>query len=135
MMLFVLHSSAQTTSVNGKIVDAITREPLPFVNVIFKGTTVGAASDIEGNFAISTNQAVDSIVVSYVGYNKTTKAIKKGVAQQLNVALTQGIDLITVEVRPGENPAWRILRKIIAHKDDNNKEKLESYEYEVYNKV
>ena len=29
---------AQTTKVTGKIVDAVTREPLPFVNIVFKGT-------------------------------------------------------------------------------------------------
>lgn len=126
---------SQTTKVTGKIVDAITREPLPFVNVVFKGTTVGGTSDFEGNFSISTTLRVDSISISYVGYNKLTRAIKIGVEQTLNIGLTQGIDLMTVEVRPGENPAHRILRKIIANKDKNDREKLYAYEYEVYNKV
>jgi len=127
---------SQTTKVSGKIVDAITREPLPFVNVIFKGTTIGAASDIEGNYIISiTGTRVDSISISYVGYNKLSRAIKNGQEQTLNIGLSQGVDLIVVEVRPGENPAHRILRKIIAHKDENDREKLEYYEYEVYNKV
>ena len=126
---------SQTTKVTGKIVDAISREPLPFVNIIFKGTTVGGTSDFEGNFSISTTFRVDSISISYVGYNKLTLAIKRGVEQTLNIGLTQGIDLMTVEVRPGENPAHRILRKIIANKDKNDREKLDAYEYEVYNKV
>ena len=94
---------SQTTKVTGKIVDAISREPLPFVNIIFKGTTVGGTSDFEGNFSISTTLRVDSISISYVGYNKLTLAIKRGVEQTLNIGLTQGIDLMTVEVRPGEN--------------------------------
>lgn len=136
MCLFLFGSmQAQTTKVSGKIVDAISREPLPFVNIIFKGTTVGATSDVEGNYTLSTTLKVDSMVISYVGYNKVTRAIKKGVTQEINIGLTQGVDLITVEVRPGENPAHRILRKIIAHKDQNDREKLDAYEYEVYNKV
>lgn len=135
MQLFSISGFSQTTKVSGKIVDAITREPLPFVNIIFKGTTVGGTTDIEGKFSISTTLHVDSISISYVGYNKLTRAIKKGVVQELNIGLTQGVDLITVEVRPGENPAHRILRKIIANKDKNDREKLDAYEYEVYNKV
>lgn len=126
---------SQTTIVSGKIADAITREPLPFVNIIFKGTNIGGTTDIEGNYTLSTTLKVDSVVISYVGYNKVTKAIKYGAAQNLNIGLSQGIDLVAVEVRPGENPAHRILRKIIANKDNNDRKKLEAYEYEVYNKV
>jgi len=133
-MLAALCSQAQT-KVSGKIVDAITREPLPFVNVIFKGTSTGATTDIEGNYSMSTTQPVDSIIISYVGYNKVTRAIKRDVSQEVNIGLSQGIDLMVVEVRPGENPAHRILRKIIANKDRNDREKLDAYEYELYNKV
>jgi hypothetical protein len=127
-------ASAQTT-VSGKIVDAISREPLPFVNVLFKGTTAGATTDIEGNYSMSTTLKVDSIIISYVGYTKVTRAIKPNVSQTVNIGLSQGIELSVIEVRPGENPAHRILRKIIANKDKNDREELEAYEYEVYNKV
>lgn len=126
---------SQTTKVTGKIVDAVTREPLPFVNVIFKGTNVGGASDIEGYFSISTVLKCDSIIVSYVGYNRLVRKIKYGETQEINIGLTQGIELKAIEVKAGENPAHRILRRIIANKDKNNSEKLEAYEYEVYNKV
>jgi hypothetical protein len=132
---FLCASSQTTTVVKGKIADAITREPLPFVNLIFKGTSVGGTTDIEGNYTMSTTLKVDSIVISYVGYNKVTRVIKPGITQEVNIGLRQGVDLITVEVKAGENPAWRILRKIIANKDRNDREKLVSYEYEVYNKV
>lgn len=135
MLLLSFSAFSQTTKVSGKIVDAVTREPLPFVNIIFKGTTVGGTSDIEGNYTISTTLHVDSISVSYIGYNKLNRAIKKGVDQVVNIGLTQGVDLAVIEIRPGENPAHRILRKIIANKDKNDREKLDAYEYEVYNKV
>lgn len=132
---FADNCSAQTTKVSGKIVDAQTREPLPFVNIIFKGTTIGTTSDVEGNYTMSTTLKVDSLIVSYVGYNKLTRAVKRGLTQIINIGLSQGIDLAAIEVRPGENPAHRILRKIIANKDKNDRKKLDAYEYEVYNKV
>ncbi|MCE3280417.1 MAG: TonB-linked outer membrane protein SusC/RagA family, partial [Bacteroidetes bacterium] len=89
----------------------------------------------EGNYSMSTTQQVDSIIVSYVGYNKVTRVIKPNVTQEINIGLSQGIELKAIEVRPGENPAHRILRKIIANKDKNDREELDAYEYEVYNKV
>ncbi len=134
-MLISVCANAQITKVSGKIADAVTREPLPFVNIIFKGTNVGGTSDIEGNYTLSTTQKVDSIIVSYIGYNKITRAIKYNTTQVFNIGLTQGVELAAIEVKAGENPAHRILRKIIAHKDKNDREKLDAYEYEVYNKV
>ncbi len=136
LLLAVSHNCfAQTTKVSGRIVDAITREPLPFVNVLLKGTKSGANSDFEGNYTVSTTDKCDSIIVSYVGYNRITRAVKHGISQEINLGLTQGVELAMIEIRPGENPAHRILRKIIAHKDKNNSEKLSAYEYELYNKI
>jgi hypothetical protein len=135
LFVFTAFTAKAQTKVSGKIVDAVTREPLPFVNILFKGTTVGASTDIEGNYTMSTAQPVDSIIISYVGYNKVTRVIKPNVTQEVNIGLSQGVELMVVEVKAGENPAHRILRKIIANKDKNDREKLDAYEYEVYNKV
>jgi len=38
------------TKVSGNIYDDETGEALAFVNVIFKGTSVGTASDLDGSF-------------------------------------------------------------------------------------
>ena len=53
--------SQATTKVSGKVVDAQTREPLPFVNIIFKGTTVGVTTDVEGFYSMSTTLKVDDL--------------------------------------------------------------------------
>ena len=42
----------QTGKIVGKVYDASTKEPLPGANVIIEGTTMGAASDVNGNFLI-----------------------------------------------------------------------------------
>jgi len=38
--------------VAGRITDALSGEALPFVNVIIMGTTLGAATDIDGYYSI-----------------------------------------------------------------------------------
>ena len=45
--------SQGTGSITGKVVDQITNESLPGVNIVISGTTRGASTDINGEFSIS----------------------------------------------------------------------------------
>jgi len=40
--------NAQVTKIMGTVTNAATGEPIPFVNIYFEGTTIGATSDFEG---------------------------------------------------------------------------------------
>jgi len=64
-------------SIEGKIVDKATGEPLPEANVIIKGTLLGAAAGMEGKYSIS-NVLVGSyrIVATMMGYRAVTKEVK-----------------------------------------------------------
>ena len=133
---FSIFSFSQNYTISGKVFDTESKEPLPFVPVLIKGTTVGATTDFDGNYLISTSKMGDSIVASYVGYKKLTRAIKRGENQIINMPMVlEGVNLLEVVVKPGENPAHRIIRNVIAHKQYNNKRKLDAYQYETYNKV
>jgi TonB-dependent starch-binding outer membrane protein SusC len=63
-------------TVSGKITDASTHEPLPGVNVIAKGTTIGTVSDNDGKFSLEVNEA-DVLVFSFIGF-KTIEASLNG---------------------------------------------------------
>lgn len=129
-------SFSQNYTITGKVFDSETKEPLPFVPVLIKGTTVGSTTDFDGNYSITTTKLGDSIVASYVGYKKLTRAIKRGENQTINMPMVlEGVNLLEVVIKPGENPAHRIIRNVIAHKQYNNKRKLDAYQYETYNKV
>ncbi len=122
----------------GKVFDAVTGETLPYVNISFKGTKIGTTSDIDGNFEISTYYATDSLTASFVGFLPTTKAVVKDQEQTIDFPMRAGINLKEVEIKAdkdAENPAHPIIRKVIANKAINDREKLQSYSYEVYNKV
>jgi len=129
--------SAQTTKVSGKVADASTLEPMPFVSIAFGKTGVGTTSDIEGQFTIQTDKTVDSLVVSYTGYKRKSVAVKSGSQTGGLVVLLEAstTSLMEVVIKPGENPAHALLRKVIAAKPRNNREKIDYYQYEVYNKV
>ncbi len=136
LFLFGFMAYAQEYTISGKVYDADSKEPLPFVPVIIKGTTVGTSTDFDGNFTIKTTKLGDSLVSTYVGYKRLSRPIKRGENQNVNMPMVlEGINLLEVVVKAGENPAHRIIRNVIAHKPFNNKRKLDAYQYETYNKV
>jgi len=127
---------AQETKVTGKVTDAGSGDPVPFANIIFKGTTIGVTTDFDGNFSLSTFSPSDSIFASFVGYKPRTKPVVRGVAQVINFQLQEDVvSLQEVVIVAGENPAWPILRKVIKNKSDNDKRKLAAYEYDTYTKI
>ncbi|MFN8155454.1 MAG: DUF5686 family protein [Bacteroidia bacterium] len=136
LLLLCGHVNAQTTVVTGKVTDELTNEPIPFAAVVFKGTQVGANTDFDGKYQITTDTPSDSLICSIVGYTSVKLRVRKGQEQVINFSLkATKSDLQEVVIKAGENPANIILKNIIRNKDQNDPSKLESYQYEVYNKL
>ncbi|MBN2007793.1 carboxypeptidase-like regulatory domain-containing protein, partial [candidate division KSB1 bacterium] len=77
ILLLVLTQSAQLLfaqgAVNGKIsgtiTDASSGEALPGANILIEGTSLGAASDMEGNYVIAkVPPGSYTLVVTYIGF-------------------------------------------------------------------
>ncbi len=130
---------AQKTIVTGKVIDAETEEPLPYVNVFFKGSKIGTTSDINGYYRIETYYATDSLQTSMIGFRTLSKKVKRDLAQVIDFELSiSGISLGEVTIvgdKKEKDPAVEIMKKVVRNKSANNKEKLEAYEYSVYNKI
>jgi len=68
-LLSISASFAQTGTIRGTIKDAKTKEALIGCTVRIDGTTIGAATDIEGNFTIANvPAATHKLIISYVSY-------------------------------------------------------------------
>lgn len=62
---------AQQATVRGRVFDAVSNEPLPFVNVVVAGTNTGTVTDLDGNFQIIGLKAgFVRIQASYIGYRQ-----------------------------------------------------------------
>ena len=82
LFLFCSVMNAQTT-VSGKVSDE--NGPIAGANVILKGTSIGAATDFDGNFTINNVPSNGVLVFSYLGY--VTKEVLVGNQTEINVTL------------------------------------------------
>ena len=135
-ILMTLSVAQAQTKVRGTVTDGETGEPLPFVNIVFKGTTTGTITDVDGNFFIQAHVNSDTLEFSMMGYTPYYYKVNKEAYQEINVVLeADSYELNEIVVRPGENPAWRIMRNVAANRKNNDPDRLDSYKFEVYNKM
>ncbi|MBK9339100.1 MAG: carboxypeptidase-like regulatory domain-containing protein [Lewinellaceae bacterium] len=135
-------SGQNATSIRGQVLDAATKDPLPYTSVQLEGAALGTRTDIEGNFYIETTaKGLTAIKITCVGYTTQTLPIREGQANKLTVWMQEaniGLQEITVRVeryRNKGNPAVELIRKAIENKDKNRQESLDYYQYEKYEKV
>ncbi|MEL6123235.1 MAG: DUF5686 family protein, partial [Bacteroidota bacterium] len=133
------------TKVRGNIYDATTNEPLPFVNVVFKGTSVGTTTDLDGYYEIDSRFVTDSLCASFLGFEDQCVYVKpESTNRNLDFRLSpESVQLdINIEIiaKRGKyskknNPAVDLMRKVIANKKQNRLEGQDHYSYEQYEKI
>lgn len=86
VLLLPLSVLAQNT-VGGTVLDKMSGQPIPGVNVNVQGATNGVSTDFDGKYQLSNVKRGDKIVFSYIGYTNT---VVDYVAQNsLNVSLQE----------------------------------------------
>ncbi|WP_234733693.1 DUF5686 and carboxypeptidase-like regulatory domain-containing protein [Tellurirhabdus bombi] len=133
----VLFGQAPTQTISGQITEAGTGQAVPFASVAVKGKPIGTQADAEGNYQLILRQAADSLLVSAMGFQTITVPVNpQQITQIIPIKLTPvAAQLQEVVVRAGENPAYGILRKVIAHRSQNDFQQLAGYEYQAYSQL
>jgi len=128
--------TAQTYKIEGIVIDSVTNQPLPFVNIIYNKNKEGFISNIDGGFDIENAEKVDFLQFSYLGYEN--KFLGKKILERnkkLVVKLKPKVfDIDEITVFAKENPAHRIIKKVVENSNLNKPENLEFYSYTAYNK-
>lgn len=88
-ILFGLALNAQQT-VTGKVMSQSDGFPLPGVNILIKGTTQGASTDMDGNYSIDVTDGNAILVFSYIGFLK--QEITVGDKSVIDVVLLDDAD-------------------------------------------
>ncbi|MFQ5753163.1 MAG: SusC/RagA family TonB-linked outer membrane protein, partial [bacterium] len=88
---------AQVLEITGMVTEMVNGEGLPGANIAVKGTTLGTASDANGNFSIRLRNFTEAtLVVSFIGY-KTAEVNVTSSTSNLNISLEEDV-LKTSEV-------------------------------------
>lgn len=72
-------------TVSGTVTDASSGETLPGVNVLVKGTTMGASTNSEGEYELNVTSLQDTLVFSFIGYQSREVPING--RTQINIEL------------------------------------------------
>lgn len=130
--------SAQTT-IAGEVVDEQGAD-LAFVSVLVfePGRNQVLFSDIEGHFSVKCKNLPDSILFRYVGYGEwrlDAAWLRAHAGAPLHIVLRETSNTLReLTILPGENPAERIMRQVVANRDRNNPERYPEYACMVYSK-
>ena len=138
-LLFLSIFSFGQTKVSGIVVDN-ENLPVPFANVLFKGSNEGVVTNEDGRFYLESNSNYKTLIVSFAGFENKEVTLSKSIVYNLIVKISDGEKLKEVVVFSGKtskknNPALDILRKIWARKRQNGLNKFKQYQMEKYEKV
>lgn len=145
-LLFLLLGCCFTISaqnIQGVVTDSLTNDPIPYLSVFYEGKGVGGITDNDGHYSVETRKGWNKLTFSAVGYVTKAVNIIPGVTKTMNVKMRpDDIMLDEVVVKPKRekysrknNPAVELMKKVIAHKNNNKLSENDYYQYNKYQKI
>ncbi|PJC62408.1 MAG: hypothetical protein CO022_04675, partial [Flavobacteriales bacterium CG_4_9_14_0_2_um_filter_32_27] len=106
---------------------------MAFVNIL-ANNNAGTTTDIDGIFRFNTPTPITSLKLSYVGYEVQEVDVQD--LEKITIELiSKSYQLQEVIVRAGENPAHRIIKKVVDNRNIHNPEKSLDFKYDSYSKL
>jgi hypothetical protein len=138
-LILIANLVSAQTKVSGVVLDN-SKQPIPYANVVFKGSNTGVVSNEDGRFYIESPDNYTELVVSFVGFPDKIVKLPEKVNFDFKVILTEGNALKEVKIYAGKtskknNPALDILRKIWERRRKNGLKMFKQYQYDKYEKV
>ncbi|WP_172826761.1 TonB-dependent receptor [Flammeovirga sp. SJP92] len=89
-LLCSLQLYAQERVITGQVLDGADQSPIPGVNVVVKGTTLGTVTDFDGNYKLVSDNPITELIFTYVGYKDLIKSV--GTSGVINVSLEADLE-------------------------------------------
>ncbi|WP_234735272.1 SusC/RagA family TonB-linked outer membrane protein [Tellurirhabdus bombi] len=97
--LLALSAWAQDRKITGSVSDGAEKSPLPGVNILVKGTQIGASTGSDGQFTLNVPAGRDILTVSAIGF--VTQEVALGNRTNLAVALVADTKTLTEVIVTG----------------------------------
>ncbi len=150
-VVFGMGASAQNLSmdnpgtyqVNGIVIDSLTSEPIPLVNIYAIGADGGCLSREDGTFNYTSDKKIHKLIVSSMGYQPAAVTISGGNGRDLRISLlpsTTTLSEVFVKPRKGKysrknNPAVELMERIRKSYPLHDPKNSEYYGYDKYEKI
>lgn len=133
LLVYASMAIAVETIIIGDITNATTGEPIPNVNIHFRGTQIGTTSDETGAYMLRVDLHKKlQLVFSAVGYHTQRFEIEPGTMSGLHVTLQERAPLLDeIAVTPDKNPAIPIIERVRKNRPINDRT-LQSHSYPVH---
>jgi len=99
-------------SIEGKVVDSKTQEPIPYTNILIQHTYRGTSTNELGEFLIKLDTLPRTLIISHLNYHKKNVVVNG--PEELIVALTPKVDILReVVIGSEKSDPWasELLRK------------------------
>jgi TonB-linked SusC/RagA family outer membrane protein len=90
LLIVAMPAMAQNIQVTGTVIDRVTDETLPGVNVVVDGTSIGTVTDIDGRYSIKVTDKNSVLVFSFIGME--TKKEKVNGRKVVDISLSQSLN-------------------------------------------
>lgn len=135
LCITVLQSVAQSVQIKGRVIDIDNLDALAFVNIRINDGPEGVISDIDGKFTVNSPVPVSKLIFSYIGY-EAVQYVPPNNKKEIVIQLKKtSYELSEILIKPGINPANRIISEVIANRYINDHERLPSFTYTSYEKM
>jgi hypothetical protein len=107
-LVLLTTAAALAQTISGRVTDARTGQPLPFVNIGVVGKALGTVTNEQGQFQLAFQErlAADTVRVSYLGYRPLLLTLRQLRAQPTSQLTPTAVALAEVRVQAGRR-AWR----------------------------
>ncbi|WP_348824250.1 carboxypeptidase-like regulatory domain-containing protein [Flavobacterium aestuarii] len=87
LLLLLPFCAIAQNKVEGTVLDNVSGQPIPGVNVKIEGGTSGVSTDFDGKFQLTNVKPTDVLNISYMGY--TTRTVTVGNQKSLIIKLQE----------------------------------------------
>ena len=134
---------AQTKVLRGVVLDVQSGERVPFASMKLDKSGFGKLSDSAGGFTFHFEQwPRDTLQISYVGYQTFSLVIDDSLTRRaihdslfIVIRLERGAYINEVVVSRKVDFGLLLWRKIVKHKESNDRYRFHNFSYELYNKL
>ncbi|MEM6648518.1 MAG: carboxypeptidase-like regulatory domain-containing protein, partial [Bacteroidota bacterium] len=116
LLLVVVPNAAAQVTLMGRVTDAVTGETLPAATVQIDGSFTGTITNAEGDYELAVDSLPVTLLVRYIGYETTRRAIEAGASPMQDIQLTSVAVQMDELVVSSEDPAPGIMQRVIERK-------------------